>query len=152
VSYIRREASGEESLAAVRWATVAFSILMILVASTTAYLVIVYPNTRIIPIVLKIFGYTYGSVLGIFLVGMFTKTRGSNGGNILAMIIGFCVVAVLSGLPNSVSGIFGAKLYRQPSWLPVIEFPWWICFGSIVTFLVAICFRTSRTHHPALKL
>src|SRR5947199_10202127 len=94
VTYIRPGADGEESLRAVRWATVGFSILMIVVASTTAYLVIVYPNVRIIPIVLGIYGYTYGSVLGIFLAGMLTKSRGNSFGNILAMIIAFIVVAI----------------------------------------------------------
>jgi hypothetical protein len=29
-----------------------------------------------------------------------------------------------------------------------MEFPWWICFGTIVTFFVAILFRTTRDHHP----
>src|SRR5712671_1008220 len=67
--YVNREATPEQSLRAVRWATVAFSALMIVVASTTAYLVIVHPNVRIIPIVLGIFGYTYGSLLGGFLCG-----------------------------------------------------------------------------------
>src|SRR5438067_7319015 len=142
--YINPESTNEQSLRAVRWATVAFSILMIVVASTTDFLVIVYPNVRIIPIVLGIYGYTYGSVLGIFLTGMLTKSRGNNFGNILAMIIGFIVVAILSGLPNNVAGIFGRKLYAQPSWLPVMEFPWWICFGTIVTFCVAILFKTRR--------
>ena len=87
---------------------------MIVVASTTAYLVIVHPNVRIIPIVLGIFGYTYGSLLGVFFAGMLTKTRGNDRGNILAMIIGFFVVAILSGLPNNIAGIFGAKFYEQP--------------------------------------
>jgi len=146
--YVNRTATPEQSLAAVRWATVAFSVLMIVVASITAYLVIVYPNVRIIPIVLGIYGYTYGSVLGIFLAGMLTKSRGNNFGNLLAMIIGFIVVAILSGLPNSIAALFGAKLYEQPDWLPVMEFPWWICFGTIVTFSVAILFRTGRQHHP----
>jgi SSS family solute:Na+ symporter len=150
ITYIRPGANGEESLRAVRWATVGFSILMIVVASTTSYLVIVYPNVRIIPIVLGIYGYTYGSVLGIFLAGMLTKRRGNNFGNILAMIAGFIVVAILSGLPNSLAGIFGSKLYTQPIWLPVMEFPWWICFGSIVTFLVAIVFRTRRDEQRGL--
>jgi Na+/proline symporter len=116
---------------------------MIVVASTTAYLVIVYPNVRIIPIVLGIYGYTYGSLLGIFLAGMLTKSRGNNLGNIIAMIVGFIVVAILSGLPNNIASLFGGKLYTQPSWLPVMEFPWWICFGTIVTFSIAILFRTS---------
>ena len=148
VTYMHPGANGEESLRAVRWATVAFSVLMIVVASTTSYFVIVRPNVRIIPIVLGIYGYTYGSVLGIFLAGMLTKSRGNDRGNFIAMIAGFIVVTILSGLPNNLAKIFGAQLYEQPSWLPVMEFPWWICFGTIVTFLVAILFRTGREHHP----
>jgi solute:Na+ symporter, SSS family len=140
--YINPRSSAEQSLRAVRWATVWFSVLMIVVAATTAYLVIVYPNVRIIPIALGIVGYTYGSLLGVFLCGMFTKRRGNDLGNIIAMITGFIVVAILSGLPNKIASIFGGKLYTQPSWLPVMEFPWWICFGTIVTFPVAILFRT----------
>jgi Na+/proline symporter len=101
---------------------------------------------RIIPIVLEIFGYTYSSLLGVFFAGMLTRTRGNDRGNIIAMIIGFLVVAILSGLPNNIAGIFGTKFYEQPSWLPVMEFPWWICFGTIVTFSVAILFPTEREH------
>lgn len=142
--YINPGSTSEQSLRAVRWATVWFSVLMIVVASITAYLVIVYPNVRIIPIVLGIYGYTYGSVLGIFLAGMLTKSRGNNRGNVVAMIVGFIVVSILSGLPNNIAGLFGGKLYTQPSWLPVMEFPWWIFFGTIVTFSVAILFRTSH--------
>jgi SSS family solute:Na+ symporter len=58
------------------------------------------------------------------------------------MIIGFIVVAILSGLPNGIASIVGAQLYTQPSWLPVMEFPWWICFGTIVTFSVTVLFRS----------
>src|SRR5437762_6769381 len=146
--YINPRATAQQSLRTVRWATVGFSVLMILVASTTSYFVIVLPNVRIIPIVLGIYGYTYGSVLGIFLTGMLTKTRGNNRGNFIAMIAGFIVVTILSGLPNNIAGIFGTKIYHQPDWLPVMEFPWWICFGSIVTFSVAVLFRTGREYQP----
>ena len=146
--YINPGSTAEQSLRAVRWATVWFSVLMIVVAATTAYLVIVYPNVRIIPIVLGIYGYTYGSVLGIFLAGMLTKSRGSDRGNIIAMILGFIVVTILSGLPNKIAGLLGGQLYTQPSWLPVMEFPWWICFGTIVTFSVAILFRTGSGQRP----
>ena len=144
--YINPAATQQQSLRAVRWATVWFSLLMIVVASITSYLVIVHPKVRIIPIVLGIFGYTYGSLLGVFLCGIFTRRRGTNSGNILAMIIGFIVVAILSGLPNGIAEIFGGKLYPQPAWLPVMEFPWWICFGTIVTFGVAVLFRTEHAH------
>jgi SSS family solute:Na+ symporter len=149
-TYINRSATNADSLRAVRWATVGFAVLMIVVASTTSYFVIVLPNVRIIPIVLGIYGYTYGSVLGIFLAGMLTKSRGHDRGNYIAMITGFMVVTILSGLPNSIAKMFGTKLYDQPNWLPVMEFPWWICFGTIVTFSVAVLFKTSpRIRQPA---
>src|SRR5438105_5475813 len=140
--YINPNATGEQSLAAVRWATVAFSVLMIIVASATSYFVIVLPNVRIIPIVLGIYGYTYGSVLGVFLAGMLTKSRGNNFGNIFAMITGFVVVTIISDLPNTIARLFGKVAYAKPAWFPTMEFPWWICFGSIITFLVALMFRT----------
>ncbi len=144
--YINPRSTAQESLRAVRWATVCFSLLMIAVASTTSYCVIVRPNLRIIPIALGIFGYTYGSLLGVFFCGIFTKRRGNSFGNIIAMIVGFIVVAILSGLPNNIAGIFGSPLYTQPNWLPVMAFPWWICFGTIVTFSIAILFRTGSEH------
>jgi hypothetical protein len=118
---------------------------MIVVASATSYCVIVLPNVRIIPIALGIFGYTYGSLLGIFFCGMLTRTRGCDALNPLAMIAGFLFVALISNLPNDIARIFGARLYTPPAWFPIMEFPWWICFGTIVTFLVAILFRTSET-------
>lgn len=132
-----------------RWATVWFSVLMIVVASTTCYLVIVHPNVRIIPIVISIYRCTYDSVLGVFLAGMLTKSRGNDFGNIIAMIIGFIVVAILSGLPNNIAGIFGGKVYTQPDWLPVMKFPWWICFGTTVTSSIAILFRAVQRQADA---
>jgi SSS family transporter len=148
--YINPRATGEQSLRTVRWATVGFSLLMIIVASATSYFVIVLPNVRIIPIVLGIYGYTYGSVLGIFLAGMLTKTRGNNRGNIIAMTTGFIVVTIISDLPNTIARAFGKIAYVPPHWLPTMEFPWWICFGTIVTFFVAVLFRTAREHHPGV--
>lgn len=136
------EVSERQSLRVVRWATVAFSLLMIVIGVGTAYMVILHPERRIIPIVLGIAGYTYGSLLGVFLIGMLTKTRGNDRGNILAMVCGFVAVAILTGLPNDVALVFGAKLYNQPRFLPIIEFPWRVLFGTIVTFSVGILFRT----------
>src|SRR6266699_2695324 len=105
--YLIPGSTAEQSLRAVRWATVWFSVLMIVVGSATAYLVIVYPKVRIIPIVISVFAYTYGPLLGVFLCGMFTKRRGNNLGNVLAMIIGFIFVAIISNLFNAIAGVFG---------------------------------------------
>ena len=142
VPFFNKAAAEKDLLRAVRVATVAFGLLMILVGSLTAYLVILHPEKRIIPIVLGIAGYTYGSLLGIFLLGVLTKTRGNDTGNLIGMMVGFVLVAILSGLPNELAGVFGTSLYSQPTQLPVIEFPWRVMFGAIATFLVAICFKS----------
>jgi SSS family transporter len=142
--YINPVATEKESLRAVRLATVVFSILMILVASATSYCVIVLPHVRIIPIALGIFGYTYGSLLGVFFCGMLTKRRGSDWANPIAMLTGFLFVALISNLPNDIARIFGGQLYVPPKWLPMMEFPWWIACGTIVTFLVAICWPSRQ--------
>ncbi len=145
VAYIKPRATSAQIVRAARWATVVFSVLLIVVGGMTAYGRIVL-HLRIIPIVLGIFGYTYGSLLGVFLVGMLSKRRGSNLGNVLAMLAGFIVTAILSGLHTSLSilcGLRGPLAPNEHPWPGIeIEFPWRILFGTVVTFAVAILFRT----------
>ncbi|MGC4014031.1 MAG: sodium:solute symporter [Luteolibacter sp.] len=129
---------------ALRLGTVIFAFLLISVALATAWVTAHNPQLRILPIILGIFGYTYGSLLGVFMVGLFTRDRGNDEGNVIAMITGFLVVAYLSGLDKDVALLFGGRGLERPDWMPVIEFPWRIMFGTIVTFAVAVCFRTPR--------
>jgi SSS family transporter len=143
--YINRDASVAHTVRAARRATVVFSILLVIVGGLTAYAVIVL-HARIIPVVLGIFGYTYGSLLGVFLVGLLTRSRGNERGNLIAMLCGFIVVSLLSGLHNDLWALLhpatvDAVLWK-PDWLPKIEFPWRVAFGSVVTFVVALGFAT----------
>ncbi len=143
--YINPGATPARVVRAARVSTVFFSIILILIGACTAYAVLVLPNLRVIPIVLGIFGYTYGSLLGVFLAGMLTKGRGNNTGNIIAMVVGFVAVCILSGLHNTlweiVRGDPAAVLWK-PAWLPEIAFPWRIAFGSVITFGIAVLFPT----------
>ena len=74
------------------------------------------------------------------------RTRSSNAGNIIAMVAGFIVVSLLSGLHTDVASLCGMRGPIQPGEHPwpgiTIEFPWRILFGTLVTFAIAICFRT----------
>jgi Na+/proline symporter len=128
------------SLRAARWSTVAFAGILVLIGGATAWVVISNPTSRILPIVLGVFGYTYGSLLGIFLLGALTKNRGNDTGNLIAMVVGFLTVAVLSGLPSDLLKLIGLPPLPRPDWLPLIAFPWRITFGTITTFLVAYFF------------
>jgi SSS family transporter len=93
---IPSEATERSRVRVLRLSTVGFALLVILVGVATAYYSSVKSDVRIIPLVLGILGFTFGSILGIFLVAIFTKTRGNNFGNILAMFLGFVAVLFLS--------------------------------------------------------
>jgi solute:Na+ symporter, SSS family len=134
-----------------RLGTVLFSLLFIGVGLGTAWITSMKPDLRIIPIILGIFGYTYGSLLGIFLVGLFTRSRGSEKGNIIAMVAGFLVVMYLSGLDKDIAKLFGGSGLPRPGWVPEVKFVWRIFFGTITTFLVAFCFRTPREKIESYK-
>src|SRR6185503_1949236 len=129
VGLVRKSAGQHEQMVAARWATAGFAVLLAAIGVGTAWVKLTHPQVRIIPIVLGSFGYTYGSLLGIFLVGMTTRNRGSCIGNLIAMLAGFAVVAFFSNLPNDFARMFGTTLYQPPSWMPIIEFPWRIAFG-----------------------
>ncbi len=150
IPFIRPASNEAAVLKAARISTIVFALFMILVASVTAYFVILHPKSRIIPVALGIFGYTYGSLLGVFLVGMLTKTRGNDTGNLLAMAAGFVSVAFLSGLPHDIGQMLGVQFYKQPEWVPVIEFPWRVMFGTCVTFIVAVSFSSKKCGQAAV--
>jgi Na+/proline symporter len=151
VPYINKQAGERELVRATRWSTVAFSAALVFIGAVTAWGVIIH-KSRIIPIVLGIFGYTYGSLLGVFMVGMITRRRGNNRGNLIAMIVGFIVVAIFSDLVNKVWLLTGAAepLYSFV-WLPKVAFPWWIMIGTLTTMAVALLFKTPEEQVKAAE-
>jgi len=112
VGVFRPQATSEQQMKAAKISTIAFAVLLALIGIGTALLKLKNPELRIIPIVLGSFGYTYGSLLGIFLVGMLTKNRGTCRGNSIAMIVGLCATLFLSGAHNDVYDIFYDKEAR----------------------------------------
>ncbi|MDZ4815348.1 MAG: sodium:solute symporter [Verrucomicrobiota bacterium] len=132
--YINPTATEKQSIGAARWATVVFGIMMVLVGTLAAYAVLENPNITIIPLALGVLGYSYGAVLGVFLLGMLTKTRGNDSFNIVAMVTGMLAVFFMGKvkLPFGFATLdFGMFM---PTWFPAISWPWWILIGSAVTF------------------
>jgi Na+/proline symporter len=117
-----------------RQSTVLFAALIVVVGVGTAYYMALHPDAAIIPLVLGILGFTFGSLLGIFLLGIFTKTRGNDTGNVIAML-----AAVFSVLFFSNADLQRALGITTPF---VLAFPWRITLGTFVTVFVAILFRT----------
>ncbi|MBV9645103.1 MAG: sodium:solute symporter [Verrucomicrobia bacterium] len=152
--YFRPRTSRRSAVYAARTATVAFGALMVMVATLAAYAVLQDSKLTIIPLALQSFGYAYGSLLAVFLLGMLTKRRGRDETNILAMLLGivsvlvFCKVKLpafnlrqllFSWRVQPADWAFGGCL---PQWWPVIAFPWWVLVGCVVCFTVSCVFAT----------
>lgn len=134
------DAPQSRQLAVLRWSTVGFAVLIIGVGVWTAWFMAHNPKVEILPLVLGILGFTFGSLLAVFLLAVLTKTRGCDSGNVIAMICGIIAVLYLS----NVLGIQARLGLKEPF---VLSFPWRITVGTLVTFSVAILFPT-----PAAKV
>ncbi len=120
VGVFRPQASSQEQMKAARVSTMAFAAMLAVIGIGTAFLKLKNPELRIIPIVLGSFGYTYGSLLGIFLVGMLTRHRGTCRGNAIAMVAGLCATLFLSGAHNDIYDIFHEKEARYRNAIKVL--------------------------------
>jgi SSS family solute:Na+ symporter len=137
-----------------------FGILMILVATMAANAVLQDAKLTIIPIAIGILGYTYGALLAVFLLGMLTRSRGRDGVNVIAMILGITSVLILCkiSLPAFNVGALLRGEFRHadwnfgwfmPDWWPKIAWPWFVCVGCLVTIAISILFRTPESQIAA---
>jgi SSS family solute:Na+ symporter len=132
---------------AARWFTALFAVLMVAIAGAFAYATVTDPKVRIIPVVLGIAGFILGPMLGVFLIGMFTRRRGSDRGNAIAITLGLVSTVVLGDLhiqaANLVAPLFGYHhVFLRPGWLPTVSFTWFAMIGAVVVFVVGVLFRT----------
>lgn len=123
-----------KKVSVLRWSTALFAFFIVIVGVVTAWFMAHNPKAEIIPLVLGILGFTFGSLLGIFLVAVLTKTRGNDFGNVLGMVCGFLAVLFLSFAPfQRAAGI------NEPF---ILAFPWRVTLGTFVTVAIALCFST----------
>ncbi|MBC7527500.1 MAG: sodium/solute symporter [Chthonomonadaceae bacterium] len=127
-----RDREPEHYVAVARLFTALFAVLMVLIAGGFAWAKVHNPDLRIIPVVLGIAGFILGPMLGVFLIGMFTRNRGSDKGNALAITVGLCVTTLLGG-----NGKFWTFLL-----LPKVSFIWFALIGATVVVAIGLLFRT----------
>jgi SSS family transporter len=147
IPYAARHKSESHHVLAARVFTAIFAILMIVIASGFAYAKVHNPDVRIIPVVLGIAGFILGPMLGVFLIGMLTKSRGSDRGNVIAITIGLLTTVVLGGLHIDFANLFASMIgstatYVRPRWLPQVSFTWFALIGALAVFVVGVFFRT----------
>jgi SSS family solute:Na+ symporter len=138
------DAPESRRIAVLRWSTVFFAVMIIIVGVWTAWFMAHNPKVEILPLVLGILGFTFGSLLGVFLLAVLTKSRGCDTGNIIAMLCGIAAVVFLS----NVLGIQNALGIETPF---VLSFPWRITLGTFVTLGVAVLFKTPESRQASAR-
>lgn len=127
VDFYRRSAGrhrGEAHLVLVaRWAVVAFGLGMAVIAyslrSAEGFLWLGF----------KIGSVTYGSLLGIFLLGLLTQRRGNDRSNLWAMV--------------SASAVTAALLYAIETQILPLAWTWLVLLGTVIAFTIGACGRTA---------
>ncbi len=133
--YLNPGADENTAVHAARIATLFFGLLMVVVGTLAAYSVLHDPRLTIIPIAIGILGYTYGSLLGIFLLGMLTNRHGSDQTNVIAMIAGIFSVFFLGKV--HLPGLIDFGCWTPASW-PVIAWPWDVLIGCTTTLILSL--------------
>ena len=89
----------------------------------------------------RIVGYTYGGLLGIFLLAVITSKRGDDGVNLLAMTSSVGVVTFLTAESVGPLATFRTMLLA-PLNIDSIAWPWAILIGAFWTFGLGVLFPT----------
>ncbi len=83
-------------------------------------------------------GLIFGGMLGVFLLGVTTKRRGSDRANTVAML-------------SSVVLLVGVKLFQEQTDTVYIAWPWWVVIGTTWTYAIGVCFPAPRTSGQAVR-
>jgi SSS family transporter len=123
-TYFVKDADAAHYLKASRLATLAIGCLPM----GTALLVVRFyeanPKTDLLSIALGVMTFFYGALLGIFLVALYSRTRGNN-------------VTNLIGAVASIATVILVKVEVNLAW------PWFIIIGTLVTVAIALLGKTA---------
>lgn len=115
-------------VAAGRVATVVLG-LVLFAMSILCYYWQSYSNLPLLDFVLGVMAFAYSGLLGVYATALFTN-RGSSRSVIAALICGFVVILLFQS--------YIVDTLSLPKVLKTVAFPWQLCAGSTLAFLVAI--------------
>lgn len=118
-------ASDRHYLWAARWFAGAFGVVLVLVAFAFA------KHDDLLWNVFRWVSLVFGGLLGVFLLGVLTRTRGSDRSNVLAML-------------SSVALLVAIKLFQDSYGIVYVAWPWWVVIGTLWTIGLGACFATKN--------
>lgn len=106
---------------------------------------------HVVELGLSIASVAYGSLLGVFLLGVLTRTANESG-TIVGMLFGFCFNVMLWLQPHALHFTLAGHAITFPK----IAWTWYVVFGSVFTFLVghlaSQLFKPSPTEAPQVSI
>jgi Na+/proline symporter len=137
--YINPHAGDRQAVVVSRW----FTGLFIFILALLAYL---FGQTEsILWMGFKIVGYTYGAMLGIFLLAVLTETRGHDRANAIIMMSSVVVVLFLTA--ENIGALQQVREWLlHPLGIKLIAWPWAIVIGTMWTFGLGLLFSSGSNH------
>ena len=132
-NYIRPDADGAHAIKVSRGFVILFAVLLVLIA-------MMFGNAEsILWLGFRIVGYTYGPMLGIFLLAVLTKRRGKDIVNPFVMVSGVLLVIFLTA--ESIGVLQALRtILLYPLGIDRIAWPWAIVLGTLWTLGVGSLF------------
>ncbi|MCB1052942.1 MAG: sodium:solute symporter [Acidobacteria bacterium] len=138
IPYFKSDASNQQLMKIARYATIVSGIFLIGLAILIADFYANNPQTDLLSIALGVMTLFYGSLLGVFLLGLLTRTRGSNLTNVIGMVSSLVVIVLISyrgWIPFL--GLYDPSLGGTGFWADFYQFklgwPWFIVIGTAVS-------------------
>lgn len=123
---LTRDARSERHyLFAARFFTFFFGVVLIVVALAFA------EHDRLLWEIFKWVGLVFGGMLGVFLLGVTTRGRGSDRTNMIAML-------------SSVAILVALMWYQESHEVVYVAWPWWIVIGTGWTYLFGALFKSGK--------
>jgi Na+/proline symporter len=131
--YIRPETDESSAVKVSRFFVIIFSVALVVIAMKFG------TTESVLWLGFRIFGYTYGAMIGIFLLAVLTKSRGNDIANTVIMMTSVIMVVFLTA--DSVEPFKEIRsTLLSPFGVDKIAWKWSIILGSIWTFGIGAIF------------
>ena len=131
--YIRPETTEKHAVTISRYSVIIFAAVLAFVAMQCG------KTESVLWLGFKIFGYTYGAMIGVFLIAVLTDRRGNDIANVVIMVTSVLMVLFLTA--DSIGPLQEVRsTILSPLGIEKISWKWSIIIGSIWTFGIGVIF------------
>ena len=135
--YIRPETTEKHAVTISRYSVIIFAAVLALVAMQCG------KTESVLWLGFKIFGYTYGAMIGVFLIAVLTDRRGNDIANVVIMVTSVLMVLFLTA--DSIGPLQEVRsTLLSPLGIEKISWKWSIIIGSIWTFGIGVIFSKRK--------